>query len=270
MSDFKFACPVCGQHITCDSTRSGTKLPCPTCFQELIVPQAAQNGSSKLILTAAQVSSRPLPQEPPPTEAPPRRPSSVSYLPFALLVCLICLVAGALYAFRGRIFSSSPLPDAASTATNTLWRLSLAGVAIPNEPVTGRISGRDLPSAHAIAQGGTLTFRHRREGQPETALTLSLPVRTAEELANRHFSYPTNVAKSPAALLRWRDKPEQRPQRYETSAYALQLQFGPVTEGRLPGKIYFCAFDAAKSWVAGGFEAEIRPPEPPRPQRPRR
>ncbi len=40
MSEFKYACPVCGQHIKCDSSQGGSVMECPTCFQKIIVPQA--------------------------------------------------------------------------------------------------------------------------------------------------------------------------------------------------------------------------------------
>ena len=56
MSEFKFACPVCGQHITADSNTGGTQIHCPTCFQKLIVPQAPVAGNTKLILSAVQVA----------------------------------------------------------------------------------------------------------------------------------------------------------------------------------------------------------------------
>src|SRR3954466_13169488 len=56
MSEFKFACPVCGQHITADSSNSGGQIECPTCFQKIIVPQAPSSADSKFILSAAQVS----------------------------------------------------------------------------------------------------------------------------------------------------------------------------------------------------------------------
>ena len=40
MSEFKYACPVRGEHIKCDSTQSGTTMECPTCFQKIVAPQA--------------------------------------------------------------------------------------------------------------------------------------------------------------------------------------------------------------------------------------
>src|ERR1035441_7746205 len=56
MSEIKFACPVCGQHITADSSTSGGQLECPTCFQKIVVPHAPGSGDSKFILSAAQVA----------------------------------------------------------------------------------------------------------------------------------------------------------------------------------------------------------------------
>jgi hypothetical protein len=40
MSEFKFACPVCGQHMMCDTSHGGSVMECPTCFQKIVAPQA--------------------------------------------------------------------------------------------------------------------------------------------------------------------------------------------------------------------------------------
>src|SRR5512143_3766686 len=56
MSEFKFACPVCGQHITADASTTGGQIDCPTCFQKIVVPQAPASPDTKLILSAAQVA----------------------------------------------------------------------------------------------------------------------------------------------------------------------------------------------------------------------
>src|SRR6516225_7672381 len=57
MSEFKFACPVCGQHITADSSASGKPLECPTCFQRIVAPQAPLSGDPKLILSGSKAST---------------------------------------------------------------------------------------------------------------------------------------------------------------------------------------------------------------------
>src|SRR5712672_2412427 len=70
MSEFKFACPVCGQHITADSSTSGGQLECPTCFRKIVVPQAPTAGDSKFIISAAQVA-KPRPASATSTSLPP-------------------------------------------------------------------------------------------------------------------------------------------------------------------------------------------------------
>jgi len=52
--EFKFACPVCHQHIQCDAASSGQTIACPTCFRDLIVPQAPTGHTTKLILRGTQ------------------------------------------------------------------------------------------------------------------------------------------------------------------------------------------------------------------------
>jgi len=39
MSDFKFTCPHCQQHLSVDSSMVGTQVACPTCSGTLIVPE---------------------------------------------------------------------------------------------------------------------------------------------------------------------------------------------------------------------------------------
>src|ERR1700677_4713954 len=39
MSEFKFSCPSCGQHIQADDGYSGRQINCPSCQSTLVVPQ---------------------------------------------------------------------------------------------------------------------------------------------------------------------------------------------------------------------------------------
>jgi hypothetical protein len=41
MSEIKFACPHCSQHIACDDTYCGEQIDCPGCEGEMFVPQRA-------------------------------------------------------------------------------------------------------------------------------------------------------------------------------------------------------------------------------------
>ena len=63
MSEYKYACPVCGQHMRCDSSQAGTVMECPTCFQKITAPQAPAAGDDqKFVLTGTKVGERPLPK----------------------------------------------------------------------------------------------------------------------------------------------------------------------------------------------------------------
>jgi len=44
-----------------------------------------------------------------------------------------------------------------------------------------------------------------------------------------------------------------------TAKYALRLEFGQESGGKLPGKLYLCLPDESKSCVAGTFTAEVEP-----------
>src|SRR3954471_24771353 len=52
MSDLKFSCPSCGQHVQCNESYAGEKIPCPSCASLIRVP------------TDAPIAIKP----PPPTE----------------------------------------------------------------------------------------------------------------------------------------------------------------------------------------------------------
>src|SRR5580704_14911827 len=102
MSEFTYACPVCGQHIKCDSSQAGSVMECPTCFQKITVPQAPATADSKFILTGTKVGERPVPKVP---EATPIAPQPKGFPVGALLVVLLlCGATAAVIIFRGKIF----------------------------------------------------------------------------------------------------------------------------------------------------------------------
>ncbi len=38
MTEFKFACPQCGQHIKCNEEASGRQIQCPACHHLIRIP----------------------------------------------------------------------------------------------------------------------------------------------------------------------------------------------------------------------------------------
>jgi hypothetical protein len=88
MSEFKFACPVCGQHITVDSSISGSQLNCPTCFRKLMVPPPPVSTDSKWIVTTSEAES----SEPASVKSHPRPSSPMLGLRIALAIVLVILL----------------------------------------------------------------------------------------------------------------------------------------------------------------------------------
>jgi hypothetical protein len=277
MSEFKFACPVCGQHITAGANSVGSKIACPTCFRKIVVPQAPASADPKFILSAAEADKpRPLPTATLPSEPltpMPRR----SFVPMVLILFLI--VTGAtgttLFVMRDRIFKSrhgqaegdADTPsgggiDAGNNlpaATNTLsWSLDLAEVSYPTDSAAGRIHGRDFVCERAILEGGTLTLRHPF-GQTDLGLNIYFFAKQAEELAGKVLAVTTNNSRSPRVVIRWKEGPTGKRETIDNN-YALKIEFGAIAANRIPGKIYVCLPDQSQSCVAGTFVAEIRKP----------
>jgi len=270
MSEFKFACPVCGQHITVARSSSGTQMDCPTCFRTIVVPQAPAGNDSKLLLSAAQ------PPPPRPTSTisdlgPVRRSRSWASLGVSLLLLLLAGgIAVVAYSYRSvllkalRQTETSTASDQASTSpTNAaaavaVWTLDPAKAVIPERAVSGRLHGRDFSCQHALFAGGVLSLREGPGWPPELGLDILLTAQKAEQLNGKNIIIAPGVRSVVSkVVLRWRDG-QNRPQQAEfASGYALTLLFGDPTAERLPGRVHISLPDSDQSYLAGTFDAEI-------------
>ena len=73
MSDMKFSCPQCGQHITCDELCAGREVACPGCQQTLVVPHVAPTPAAPPTqprITINRAAHQPAPGPPPPRTMP--------------------------------------------------------------------------------------------------------------------------------------------------------------------------------------------------------
>ena len=277
MSEFKFACPVCGQHITCDSGSSGTQMDCPTCFRKLVVPQAKSAGSSNLVLTAALVQSRPATSLSSQTDFIAARPPAAKKVPVAaltLMLLVVCAGAG-VFVFRKTIFhsnqSGSPATDQlavakpvipvippAADATN--WTLNLADANIPDEPANGGVNGRGFKLERATIQQGRLDLRQGPRWPPDVGVSVHLFAERTEDLAGRTVIIEATRTNAPRTILRWKNENGDPATKDVRRGYALKVEFGSVASNHLPGKIFIAFPDDAKSYAAGTFNAEIRRP----------
>ena len=283
MSEVKFACPVCGQHITCDAAKSGTYMPCPTCYRELVIPQAPAGNGSKLVLTAAEVQSRPVPTTPVGTlESPATAKRSLT--PAILLVLFLVTVGAGAYVFREKLFhrplaAQSNTEDSGETThpavppTITLkpapsdadsqWTQDMAAIQIGETPAVGRVHGYSFNLEKATISGGTLNLRQGPKWPPDLGVTIYLFAEKGEDLAGKTITLDPARTESPKVTLRWKDASAQPATESVRTGYALKLEFGTVSGKVLPGRLYLATADAQKSFITGTFAAEIRKPSPP-------
>jgi DNA-directed RNA polymerase subunit RPC12/RpoP len=144
MSEFKYACPVCGQHIKCDSSHSGSVMECPTCFQKITVPQAPATEDPKFILTGTQAGKRRFPAAPV-TSGPTAPPSKKSLMPGIAFVILLCALVAAAFVFRGTHFQSAPAGTNAGNNTSPAGTPSGRAPGNPTATVLGcRVEADDV------------------------------------------------------------------------------------------------------------------------------
>jgi DNA-directed RNA polymerase subunit RPC12/RpoP len=278
MSEFKYACPVCGQHIKCDSSQSGTVMECPTCFQKIIVPQAPV-GEQTYILTGTKVGGdRPAPKTPEGHSSIPLPVKGISGVSVVLLL-LVAIAVAVAFVYRGTIFKPRPPLAAKDGETNqssearmkiaapalmappandTNWMLDLKEAVVPDSTAAGRVEGQDFICDRATLQGGLLTLRYG-----DLSFAIDFTGANPQMLSGKTINVATNAALAAHVTLRWKDGDRSRHETF-TNGYALLLDFDEVTNNRIAGKIYLCTSDEEKSYVAGTFKADIRKPRPKR------
>jgi len=283
MSEFKYACPVCGQHIKCDSSQAGTVMDCPTCFQKITVPQAPTGEDQKLIITGSKVSEKPLIARGLETSGPVTPAKKFSgVLAVIMILVFMGVAAAAVYwatIIRPRQLSSQaghatdgPSADnpskppkpviVAPPANDANWMLVLGTNEIPDDPVAGRIHGQDFIVEQATFRNGSLTLRQGAHGSTEFGAIINFSGAQADELSGKTINVMTNAEKAARISLRWKDDSGtvQKPN-YE-AGYAMRLEFGTLANNRLQGKIYLCLPDEEKSYLLGSFNADARKPKP--------
>lgn len=284
MSEFKFACPICGQHITADSKDSGSKISCPTCFRKIVVPHAPTSTESKFVVSASE-ADRPRPTQSRISEAlPVAKTSDRTRIPIALILlfALTCGAGTTLFVLRDKIFhrgGSGDTPVVNNGETNTpetqvqarpdytgtnLWSLDLTNVTIPDNTLAGALHHQAFEVERATLSGSNLTLRIGTKGQVELGLNIYFFNRLPEELSGKSAQVKPSDSTAPRVVMHWREG-ERRSETFR-NGYAMKIEFGPVSGNALPGKLFISLPDDSKSWVAGTFRAEIRRPGPPKPK----
>jgi DNA-directed RNA polymerase subunit RPC12/RpoP len=280
MSEFKYACPVCGQHMMCDSSHGGSVMECPTCFQKIVAPQAPAP-DSKFILTGTKLTEKKITARVDgPAVAMPEKTFPMG-LVVALIVCSLLATAAILY--REKRFTPKPPPAptnapvapkpavskpplVAPPASDTNWSLALATNALPDSPVVGRIHGRDFIVERASFQNGTLTLRAGTRGPVDFGVQIIFGGALPESLSGKTINVTRDAVLAARVTLCWKEDNAILKATF-TNGYALRLEFGTLNRDRLPGKIYLCTPDSEHSYLVGSFNADARKPKPKSPKK---
>src|SRR5450631_2752767 len=102
MSEFKFACPVCGQHMNCDSSHAGSVMECPTCFQKITAPQTTATGEQKFILTGTKFVGKKITGSPAGTDDQPRAKLQRFPVWSVIVIIVVLAVGGGIFFLNGK------------------------------------------------------------------------------------------------------------------------------------------------------------------------
>jgi hypothetical protein len=165
----------------------------------------------------------------------------------------------------GRVRVERPTPRSSVTRDTAPdgsgWTLQLDGVAIPAQPARGRMHGRPFAPETVTLENGRLRFRQGRDFFPDLELSVVLFEEDLNRLAGRTFAVPGSRGTRPHVWLSWKEPGQgSLQQKSFVDGYALRLELGQLTDGKLPGKIYVCVPDEEKSFLRGTFEMGGKPP----------
>ncbi len=272
MSEFKFACPVCGQHMMCDASQGGSVMDCPTCFQKIVAPQAPV-ADSKFILTGTKLADKKTFASNVDNSVRVEKNFPAGAVLGLLLLALSAGAAG--YYFYAK--KSPPPPSKSVAATNAAlvkpiviappandanWSLELGTNAIADTPVAGRIHKQDFIIERAYFSSGTLTLRMGTKGPVELGAMINFGGAQAESLSSQSINVTADTDRAAKVSFRWKDESGTVQKPTFDSGYAMRLEFGPLANNHLPGKIYLCTPDVEKSYLVGSFNANVSKPKP--------
>jgi hypothetical protein len=138
------------------------------------------------------------------------------------------------------------------------WTADLKEMTPPDAPAVGVIRGREFkPDAVTLQPGGRLNFRQGTGTRPDVEVELWLILKPNESVENKTYDVGRGVKAAVTPHVRLATLPEgaKLPKSESFVAnYSLKLTFGTKDkDGAIPGTIYLCTPDAAKSFLAGKF-----------------
>jgi uncharacterized membrane protein YebE (DUF533 family) len=289
MAEFDFACPQCGQNIRCDQLWSGHQIQCPSCQQEISVPQASapagnplvpkppSGGGSKLSLGHDQTRQPAVPKgNIPVRNLAPKKEKKQSALLQALayIVVLAALGAGAYYGYswykqraeakaeEAERAAHPPPPPAPPPPPPVVYTLDVDSANTPNFPVNGTISGAKFKAetvrVDKVGAAEVLRFTQGALTAPDGEVLIYLNLKPGQSLAGQTLTVSKDAktgGEISQVVKRWKANGAPQPPKPFPSGYALKLEIGTLTNNTLPGKIFLALPDPEQTVIAGTFQA---------------
>jgi hypothetical protein len=259
VSQFKFACPICGQHLQARSEEAGHTTECPTCFKKLTVPQAPANGGGNLIIAAALAESSRRVAVPPsspqtPVGAPKGGSRGLRIILIVTFLAVLAVIAGLVFLWPGAAVDS---PSDGGMVQR--WTTRFDELQLLETPVVGRLNGWSFEANRQIWRGTQLILRQEGGSPAGLRLELTFPLAGGELVPGKTWKLRTKdpPLTAPVRML-WKDERGDNQSLVFPSDYLLWVRFDAVSKKKVTGRIHLCLSDPEHSWVAGRFEADVK------------
>jgi hypothetical protein len=149
-------------------------------------------------------------------------------------------------------------PPSPPSPPPSLWVEDVTNAQVPSTPAAGSFAGESFTVERAVIEGGTLALRHtsHSSGEQEFMLLLFLNGRSPAG-RNFHVTPESRVGSLHVQMKRSTKNQKSPDTQIFMNGYALRLEFAERAGNEIPGRIYLCMPDAAKSYVAGVFRARV-------------
>jgi hypothetical protein len=140
----------------------------------------------------------------------------------------------------------------------SLWIEDVAKAQIPVTPAAGAMAGEPFVVQRAVIENGVLSLRQDSGGVANHEFMLFLFL-NGRSPAGRNFQVTpeSRVGSLHVHMKRSvKNQKKSEPQIF-MNGYGLRLEFAERVGNEIPGRIYLCMPDAAKSYVAGVFRARV-------------
>lgn len=284
MSEFTFSCPLCQQAIVCDTQYHGQQLQCPTCQGEITAPaaEAKPTGSLGIKKTTGEKHTPTIPMLQ--KRVVLEKKSGVAKMAgvtVGVLVVLAALVFGGRYtplksrlpAFLGGDAAAAAAPGQTATTAEPaaaapeappppppvlVWMTNLAEAVIPTNAAYGTITTNEFKYDTARVDNGILALRMGTNVMPDMELGVFFGMKPGENLTGKTIDVNPQSRAAPRVWKKWKVEGKTAlQQKVYSKGYTMKLQFGEVSEDRVPGKLYLCLPDEEQSVVAGSFIASV-------------